>query len=43
MLESERTKLLHLEDRLHERLVDQEEAVHAVADAIRRSRAGLAG
>ncbi len=41
MLESERTKLLHLEERLHERLVDQEEAVHAVADAIRRSRAGL--
>ena len=41
MLESERTKLLHLEDRLHERLADQEEAVHAVADAIRRSRAGL--
>jgi len=41
MLESERTKLLHLEDRLHERLIDQEEAVHAVADAIRRSRAGL--
>ncbi|MBI5021590.1 MAG: ATP-dependent chaperone ClpB [Ignavibacteriales bacterium] len=41
MLESERTKLLHLEERLHERLVGQEEAVHAVADAIRRSRAGL--
>ena len=41
MLESERTKLLHLEDRLHERLVGQEEAVRAVADAIRRSRAGL--
>jgi ATP-dependent Clp protease ATP-binding subunit ClpB len=41
MLESERTKLLHLEDRLHERLVDQAEAVRAVADAIRRSRAGL--
>jgi ATP-dependent Clp protease ATP-binding subunit ClpB len=41
MLESERTKLLHLEDRLHERLIDQDEAVHAVADAIRRSRAGL--
>jgi ATP-dependent Clp protease ATP-binding subunit ClpB len=41
MLESERTKLLHLEDRLHERIVDQEEAVHALADAIRRSRAGL--
>jgi ATP-dependent Clp protease ATP-binding subunit ClpB len=41
MLESERTKLLHLEERLHVRLVDQEEAVHAIADAIRRSRAGL--
>jgi ATP-dependent Clp protease ATP-binding subunit ClpB len=41
MLESERTKLLHLEDRLHERLVDQAEAVRAVCDAIRRSRAGL--
>ncbi|HUL44911.1 MAG TPA: ATP-dependent chaperone ClpB [Bacteroidota bacterium] len=41
MLESERTKLLHLEDRLHERIVDQEEAVHAISDAIRRSRAGL--
>jgi ATP-dependent Clp protease ATP-binding subunit ClpB len=41
MLESERAKLLHLEDRLHERLADQQEAVHAVADAIRRSRAGL--
>jgi ATP-dependent Clp protease ATP-binding subunit ClpB len=41
MLESERTKLLHLEERLHERLVDQEDAVHAVSDAIRRSRAGL--
>jgi ATP-dependent Clp protease ATP-binding subunit ClpB len=41
MLESEKTKLLHLEERLHERLIDQEEAVHAVAEAIRRSRAGL--
>ena len=41
MLESERSKLLHLEDRLHERIVDQEEAVHAISDAIRRSRAGL--
>ncbi|MGB2867720.1 MAG: ATP-dependent chaperone ClpB [Bacteroidota bacterium] len=41
MLESERTKLLHLEDRIHQRLVDQEDAVKAVADAIRRSRAGL--
>jgi len=41
MLEGERVKLLHLEDRIHERLVDQEDAVKAVADAIRRSRAGL--
>jgi len=41
MLESERTKLLHLEDRIHQRLVNQEDAVKAVADAIRRSRAGL--
>jgi len=41
MLESERAKLLHLEDRIHERLVDQEEAVRAISDAIRRSRAGL--
>jgi len=41
MLESERAKLLHLEERIHERLVDQEDAVKAVADAIRRSRAGL--
>jgi ATP-dependent Clp protease ATP-binding subunit ClpB len=41
MLESDRAKLLHLEDRIHERLVDQQDAVHAVADAIRRSRAGL--
>lgn len=41
MLESERSRLLHLEDRIHERLVDQNDAVTAVADAIRRSRAGL--
>lgn len=41
MLESDRTKLLQLEKRIHERLVDQEDAVKAVADAIRRSRAGL--
>ncbi len=41
MLESERTKLLRLEDKIHERMVNQEEAVRAVADAIRRSRAGL--
>lgn len=41
MLESERAKLLNLEERLHERMVDQEEAIKAVSDAIRRSRAGL--
>ncbi len=41
MLESERTKLLHLEDRLHERVIGQAEAVTAVASAIRRARSGL--
>ncbi|MBO9620713.1 MAG: AAA family ATPase, partial [Niabella sp.] len=41
MLESEREKLLHLEEHLHQRVVGQEEAITAVADAIRRSRAGL--
>ena len=41
MLESERTKLLHLEERLHQRVIAQDEAVRAVSDAIRRSRAGL--
>ncbi len=41
MLESDRTKLLHLEERLHERVVSQDEAIKAVSDAIRRSRAGL--
>lgn len=41
MLESERTKLLHLEERIHERLVNQVEAVRAVSDAVRRARAGL--
>ncbi len=41
MLESERSKLIHLETKIHERMVNQEEAVKAVADAIRRSRAGL--
>ncbi len=41
MLEGERSRLLHLEKRIHERLVDQQDAVKAVADAIRRSRAGL--
>jgi ATP-dependent Clp protease ATP-binding subunit ClpB len=42
LMEGEMAKLLHLEDRLHERVVGQDEAVRAVADAIRRSRAGLA-
>jgi len=42
MLETEVTKLLRMEERIHERLVGQDEAVRAVADAIRRSRAGLA-
>jgi ATP-dependent Clp protease ATP-binding subunit ClpB len=41
MLQSEREKLLHLEDELHNRVVGQDEAITAVADAIRRSRAGL--
>jgi ATP-dependent Clp protease ATP-binding subunit ClpB len=41
LVESERAKLLVLEDRLHQRLVGQEEAVEAVSDAVRRSRAGL--
>lgn len=41
MLQSEREKLLHLEDELHKRVVGQQEAIEAVSDAIRRSRAGL--
>jgi len=41
MLESEKEKLLHMEDALHERLVGQSQAVSAVSNAIRRSRAGL--
>jgi ATP-dependent Clp protease ATP-binding subunit ClpB len=41
MLQSEREKLLHLEGELHKRVVGQEEAITAVADAVRRSRAGL--
>jgi ATP-dependent Clp protease ATP-binding subunit ClpC len=41
MLEGEAEKLLHMEDRIHERLVNQEEAVVAISEAIRRSRAGL--
>jgi len=42
MLEGERDKLLRMEEALHARVVGQDEAMHAVADAIRRSRAGLA-
>jgi ATP-dependent Clp protease ATP-binding subunit ClpB len=42
MLQGEREKLLHIEDELHKRVVGQDEAITAVADAIRRSRAGLA-
>ena len=41
MMQSEREKLLHLEDELHRRVIGQEEAITAVSDAIRRSRAGL--
>ncbi len=42
LVESEKEKLLHLEDELHHRVIGQQEAVTAVADAIQRSRAGLA-
>ncbi|MBS5527468.1 MAG: ATP-dependent chaperone ClpB [Prevotella sp.] len=41
MLQSEREKLLHLEDELHRRVIGQEEGIRAVSDAVRRSRAGL--
>ena len=41
MMQSEREKLLHLEDELHHRVIGQDEAIAAVADAVRRSRAGL--
>jgi ATP-dependent Clp protease ATP-binding subunit ClpC len=41
MMETEATKLLHMEERLHERIIGQTEAIHAVADAIRRARSGL--
>ena len=41
MLQGEREKLLHLEEELHLRVVGQEQAIHAVAEAVRRSRAGL--
>ncbi|MDY3858565.1 MAG: AAA family ATPase, partial [Muribaculaceae bacterium] len=41
MVQSEKDKLLHLEDELHKRVVGQDEAIRAIADAVRRSRAGL--
>ena len=41
MLQSEKEKLLHLEDELHKRVIGQEEAISAIAEAVRRSRAGL--
>lgn len=41
MLQSEKEKLLHLEDELHKRVIGQEDAIAAVSDAVRRSRAGL--
>lgn len=41
MLETESEKLLQMEERLHERIIGQDEAVHAIADAIRRARSGL--
>lgn len=41
LLQSEREKLLHLEDELHKRVVGQDEAIESIADAIRRNRAGL--
>ncbi|MBN2012398.1 ATP-dependent chaperone ClpB [candidate division KSB1 bacterium] len=41
MMESEREKLLHIEERIHQRMVNQEDAVTAVANAVRRARAGL--
>jgi ATP-dependent Clp protease ATP-binding subunit ClpC len=41
MMEAESEKLLHMEERLHERIIGQEAAIHAVSDAIRRARSGL--
>lgn len=41
MLASEREKLLHMEDELHKRVIGQEQAIAAISDAVRRSRAGL--
>jgi ATP-dependent Clp protease ATP-binding subunit ClpC len=41
MMETEASKLLHMEERLHERIIGQDEAIHAISDAIRRARSGL--
>jgi ATP-dependent Clp protease ATP-binding subunit ClpC len=41
MMESESEKLLHMEERLHERIIGQDDAIHAISDAIRRARSGL--
>ena len=41
LMEGEQAKLLHMEERLHERVVGQDEAIAAVSDAVRRARAGL--
>ncbi len=41
MMETEATKLLHMEERVHERIIGQNEAIHAISDAIRRARSGL--
>ncbi len=41
MMETEATRLLHMEERLHERIIGQDEAIHAISDAIRRARSGL--
>src|SRR4030042_1726034 len=41
MMETEAEKLLSMEERLHEHIIGQEEAIHAISDAIRRSRSGL--
>jgi ATP-dependent Clp protease ATP-binding subunit ClpC len=41
MMETEAEKLLQMEARLHERIIGQEEAIHAISDAIRRARSGL--
>jgi ATP-dependent Clp protease ATP-binding subunit ClpC len=41
MMEAESEKLLHMEERLHERIIGQDEAIHAISDAIRRARSGL--